>query len=268
MFMLSMPPATITSASPARMAEAPIITAFRPEPQTLLMVVALTPSGSPAFSAAWRAGAWPAPAWRTWPMIASSIFSTATPDRSTAARMATAPSSVAGVVERPPPNLPMGVRAAERRYTSRMRQWYAEPPRAEIKPSGQNGRLAQRTGRVVLQPQAHVLGVVPELPAEQVHPPDVMCLAPNPDPDRDRLAGLQAQVRHRDIREAEAVDRGAVRGDAPALQHPELRVLLLPPARGQPATRPAEVTRCRPLAQMGAVDPDADVARPIRIVEG
>ena len=75
MFMLSMPPATMSSASPARMADAPIITAFRPEPHTLLMVVALTPSGRPAFSAAWRAGAWPAPAWSTWPMIASSILS-------------------------------------------------------------------------------------------------------------------------------------------------------------------------------------------------
>jgi hypothetical protein len=55
--MLSMPPATMRSASPARIAEAPIITAFRPDPHTLLMVVALTDSGSPAFSAAWRAGA-------------------------------------------------------------------------------------------------------------------------------------------------------------------------------------------------------------------
>ena len=67
-----MPPATMTFASPARMAAAPSITAFRPEPQTLLTVVALTPSGSPPFSAAWRAGACPAPAWMTWPMIASS----------------------------------------------------------------------------------------------------------------------------------------------------------------------------------------------------
>ena len=32
---------------------------FRPEPQTRLMVVAEVPSGRPALSAAWRAGAWP-----------------------------------------------------------------------------------------------------------------------------------------------------------------------------------------------------------------
>ena len=119
MFMLSMPPATMSSASPARMADAPIITAFSPEPHTLLMVVALTPSGSPAFSAASRPRL-ARSAWSTWPMIASSTFSGATPERSTAARMAVAPRSVAGVVESAPPNLPMGVRAADRMYTSRM----------------------------------------------------------------------------------------------------------------------------------------------------
>ncbi len=39
----SMPPATTISASPALMAWAASITAFRPEPQTLLMVRAATP---------------------------------------------------------------------------------------------------------------------------------------------------------------------------------------------------------------------------------
>ena len=109
-----MPPATITSASPARIAAAPIITALSPEPHTLLMVVALTPLGRPALRAACRAGACPAPAWMTWPMIASSTRSGAIPARCTAARMAVAPSSVAGTVESPPPNLPIGVLAADR----------------------------------------------------------------------------------------------------------------------------------------------------------
>ena len=118
-----MPPATMTLASPARMEAAPSIAAFMPEPHTLLIVVALTPSGSPALSAAWRAGAWPAPAWMTCPMITSSTRSGAMPDRSTAARMAVAPSSVAGTVERPPPNLPIGVRAADRMKTSLTATW-------------------------------------------------------------------------------------------------------------------------------------------------
>ena len=39
------------------------------------------------------------------------------PPRSTAARMATAPRAVAGTVARAPPNLPIGVRAAETMYT-------------------------------------------------------------------------------------------------------------------------------------------------------
>jgi hypothetical protein len=43
--MLSMPPATTTSASPARMACAASITALRPEPQTLLIVNAPTRVG-------------------------------------------------------------------------------------------------------------------------------------------------------------------------------------------------------------------------------
>ena len=48
LLMLSMPPATTISASPARMACAPLMTALRPEPQTLFTVVHGTVSGSPA----------------------------------------------------------------------------------------------------------------------------------------------------------------------------------------------------------------------------
>ena len=39
-----------------------------PERHTLLTVVAGTVMGIPAFTAAWRAVIWPAPAWSTWPM--------------------------------------------------------------------------------------------------------------------------------------------------------------------------------------------------------
>ncbi len=46
-------------------------------------------------------------------MMTSSIRPSAgRPDRSTAARIATAPSSTAGTPDRAPPNLPIGVRAA------------------------------------------------------------------------------------------------------------------------------------------------------------
>src|SRR4051795_11027077 len=55
--MFSMPPATTTSASPARISAAPSMIDLRPEPQTRLIVVALVVGGRPAFSAAWRAGA-------------------------------------------------------------------------------------------------------------------------------------------------------------------------------------------------------------------
>jgi hypothetical protein len=111
--MFSMPPATTTSASPARISAAASITALRPEPQTRLMVVALVVTGSPASSAAWRAGACPAPACRTWPISTSSIgVPSGSPDRSTAARIATPPSSTAEVSTKAPPNFPIGVLAA------------------------------------------------------------------------------------------------------------------------------------------------------------
>ena len=64
-----MPPVTTTSTSPARIIESAISTARIDDAHTLLTVSAGTSIGSPAPIAAWRAGAWPAPACSTWPMI-------------------------------------------------------------------------------------------------------------------------------------------------------------------------------------------------------
>ncbi|MNT05666.1 hypothetical protein D3C72_1402940 [compost metagenome] len=111
--MFSMPPATTISASPAMIALAASITAFRPEPHTLLMVMAGTMSGRPALREAWRAGFWPAAAVSTWPMMTSLTWSGFTPARSSAALMTRAPSSGAGILASEPPNLPTAVRAAE-----------------------------------------------------------------------------------------------------------------------------------------------------------
>src|SRR5690606_8286470 len=77
------------------------------------MVVHATLLGSPPPNAAWRAGAWPCPACRTLPMITSWTSSALMPARSTAARMAVAPSSWAASPDRLPIMAPMGVRAAE-----------------------------------------------------------------------------------------------------------------------------------------------------------
>ncbi len=82
-----------------------------PEPHILLTVVAATDRGRPALRAAWRAGAWPRPAGRTQPIRICSISSGETPDRSTAAFTAAAPSSVALTEPSAPWNPPMGVRA-------------------------------------------------------------------------------------------------------------------------------------------------------------
>ena len=53
----------------------------------------------------------PVPAWITWPMITYSTWSAATPDRSSAARIAIAPRSIASKPASEPRNFPIGVRA-------------------------------------------------------------------------------------------------------------------------------------------------------------
>ena len=53
--MLSMPPATISSASPALIARAAISSASMPEPHSRFTVVPVTSFGSPASSSAMRA---------------------------------------------------------------------------------------------------------------------------------------------------------------------------------------------------------------------
>src|SRR5882672_1604611 len=111
--MDSMPPATTTSALPAARMSCASIAAFMPEPHILLTVVQPVPSGSPAPSDAWRAGAWPWPAGSTQPMMTSLTSSAPILARSTAARIAAAPSSGAAKPFSSPWNAPIGVRAAE-----------------------------------------------------------------------------------------------------------------------------------------------------------
>ncbi len=109
--MLSIPPATITSAEPALSMSWAKIAACMPEPQTLLMVTASAEVGRPAPRAAWRAGAWPRPAGSTQPMNTLSTWSPLTPARSSAAFTAVEPSSVALTADRAPWKPPIGVRA-------------------------------------------------------------------------------------------------------------------------------------------------------------
>src|SRR5262245_30362073 len=118
--MDSMPPATTTSVSPVAMPCAASMTAFRPEPQTLLMVRAATFGGRPAWMAAWRAGAWPTPAEITLPMMTSWTSWGDRPERATASRTTIAPSWGAVNDLRAPRNLPVGRRTAERITGSRM----------------------------------------------------------------------------------------------------------------------------------------------------
>src|SRR5216110_867429 len=111
--MDSMPPATMISLVPQARRSCANIAAFIPEPHILFTVVQPVASGRPAPSEAWRAGAWPCPAGSTQPMMTSLTSSAPIFARSTAARMAAAPSSGAAKPLSSPWNAPIGVRAAE-----------------------------------------------------------------------------------------------------------------------------------------------------------
>ena len=82
------------------------------------MVTVGTFQPMPAPMALWRAGFWPAPACRTWPMITASTCSASTPLAARAALMACAPSSTAVKLASCPFSRPCGVRAAARMTTS------------------------------------------------------------------------------------------------------------------------------------------------------
>src|SRR5882672_511963 len=111
--MDSMPPATMISLVPEARRSWANIAAFIPEPHILLTVVQPAASGRPAPSEAWRAGACPCPAGSTQPMITSCTSSGLILARSTAARIAAAPSSGAAKLLSSPWKPPIGVRAAE-----------------------------------------------------------------------------------------------------------------------------------------------------------
>ena len=113
-----MPPATSTSASPTRISRRANITACRPEPQTLLSVIAPTETGRPALITAWRAGAWPMPADSTLPMNTRSTSPRLAPARFTASSTTMPPRSDADIGESAPWNDPIGVRTAEQITTS------------------------------------------------------------------------------------------------------------------------------------------------------
>src|SRR5690606_17995132 len=105
-------PATTTVADPALIRSWPNMIAFMPEPHTLLMVVAPAEVGSPAASAAWRAGAWPRLAGSTQPMMTSDTSWAGMPDCSSAAAMAVAPRVGVGTPLNWPRKEPMAVRLA------------------------------------------------------------------------------------------------------------------------------------------------------------
>ena len=110
--MLSWPPAMTIRDEPDWICWAPSATALSPEPQSWFMPQAGASTGMPAAIEACRAGFCPAPAARICPRMTSDTSPGSSPARSSAAWMATFPSSCAGRLPSAPLKDPTGVRAA------------------------------------------------------------------------------------------------------------------------------------------------------------
>src|SRR5712692_8711850 len=130
--MDSIPPATTISDSPVCTACAASATAFNPEPQTLLMVIAATCGCKPPRSAACRAGFCPSPAQTTLPMMTSSTCPGSMPARRTLSATTFAPNSLAEKEERPPWNFPTGRRTALRITAGSIGVLLGEKPRSQL----------------------------------------------------------------------------------------------------------------------------------------
>src|SRR5215467_6449526 len=126
--MFSMPPATATSMFPREISCAAETMACAPEPQTRLTVSAGVLTGSPAWTAACRAGFILLPAWTTLPMTTVSTSSGRSFARVTAAPMATEPRAEAVTSLSEPPKVPIAVRTGSAKTTERS-EFMANLPR-------------------------------------------------------------------------------------------------------------------------------------------
>src|SRR3972149_1413292 len=118
--MFSAPPATMTDASPHSIQRAAVLIASSPLPQMRFTVYAGTSTGSPAFTAAYRAMYASSITWPTQPRITWSTCSGFTPARQTASLIATAARSEAEKSWNAPPSRPIGVRHPLTTTTSSM----------------------------------------------------------------------------------------------------------------------------------------------------
>src|SRR5262245_57351341 len=117
--MFSMPPATATLILPREISCAEETMACAPEPQTRLTVRAGVVTGSPAWTAAWRAGFILVPAWTTLTITTVSTSSGRMFARVTAAAIATASGVRAGTSFSEPRKGPLAVRIGSAKTTER-----------------------------------------------------------------------------------------------------------------------------------------------------
>src|SRR5919204_4848231 len=157
------------------------------------MVSAGISLGGPPPTAACRAGACPAPPCSTCPMRTYSTSSTGTPERSRAAWMATAPSSVASLSLSAPPSLPKGVRTAETMTERAIGASVPTGSRPTARSVEGGGRLAE--SRVLREPAAGAI-------REKGHRRDDV--APASD-SHDRLVAIRITGRLDDVAGLEAL---------------------------------------------------------------
>src|SRR5262249_22102508 len=210
--MFSMPPATATLMLPSAISCAAETIACAPEPHTRLTASAGVVTGSPACTAAWRAGFILLPAWMTLPMTTVSTSSGRIPARATAPLIAVAPRLAAGTSFNVPPNVPIAVRTGSANTTECCEFMASSPSLVRITPGSHLGK-----------PAIH----------EQLRPGDVARVVGGEENDRfgdlvgraeaaeryggrDRLAALLAHLGRREqVVEPGRVDRpGAHRIDA------------------------------------------------------
>src|SRR5580693_4944683 len=129
--MFSMPPATATLIFPREISWAAETIACAPEPQTRLTVSAGVVTGSPAWTAACRAGFILVPACTTLPMTTVSTSSGRSFARATAAPIAVAPRLEAGTSLRLPPKVPIAVRTGSAKTTERC-DVMTKPPEPKV----------------------------------------------------------------------------------------------------------------------------------------
>lgn len=105
-------------------------------------------------------------------------------------------------------------------------------------------------------PQDNALGIIAKLASEQIDTAHMGSIVLDTNTNRDGITCLQRKIPQADRGDLNAVHEAAVAGNLPYLEQSKLRILSVPPERGQGSTLPTEVGRTGPGADLPAANPD------------